>query len=42
VALFGLLDFIVEQMITRPKELQAIYAKLPGSAVAAIQKRDGT
>lgn len=27
VALFGLLDFIVEQMITRPKELQAIYSK---------------
>jgi uncharacterized protein DUF4145 len=40
VALFGLLNFIVEQMITRPKELQAIYAKLPPGAVAAIQKRD--
>ncbi len=40
VALFGLLNFIVEQMITRPKELQNIYAKLPPSAVAEIQKRD--
>jgi hypothetical protein len=40
VALFGLLNFIVEQMITRPNELQAIYAKLPPGAVAAIQKRD--
>jgi hypothetical protein len=41
VALFGLLNFIVEQMITRPRELANIYAKLPPSAVAAIQKRDG-
>jgi hypothetical protein len=40
IALFGLLNFIVEQMIERPKELQAIYSKLPLSAVAAIQKRD--
>jgi hypothetical protein len=27
-------------MITRPKELQAIYDNLPAGALAAIQKRD--
>ena len=39
-SLFGLLNFIVEQMITRPKELQAIYKTLPPSSLAAIQTRD--
>jgi hypothetical protein len=29
VALFGLLNYIVEQMITRPQELQGIFARLP-------------
>jgi hypothetical protein len=40
-SLFGLLNYIVEQMITRPKELQTIYSKLPPGALAEIQKRDG-
>jgi len=42
VALFGLLNFIVEQQITRPRELAAIYGSLPASALTAIQKRDST
>ena len=42
LALFGLLNFIVEQQITRPNELAAIYNRLPASALAAIQKRDST
>jgi hypothetical protein len=39
-ALFGLLNFIVEQQITRPKELANIYSGLPAGALAQIQKRD--
>jgi hypothetical protein len=39
-ALFDLLNYIVEQMITRPKELQGIYGRLPPDALAAIQARD--
>lgn len=40
IAMFGLLNFIVEQMISRPKELDAIYATLPSSALEAIEQRD--
>jgi hypothetical protein len=40
ITLFGLLNFIVEQQITRPKELQAIYGQLPASALGQIQERD--
>jgi len=41
-ALFGLLNFIVEQMITRPKELDAIYGALPESVRDRIAQRDGS
>jgi hypothetical protein len=40
VSLFGLLNYIVEQQITRPKHLKAIYQSLPPSALAQIEKRD--
>lgn len=40
VSLFGLLNYIVEQQITRPKHLRAIYESLPASSLAQIQKRD--
>ncbi len=41
LALFELLNFIVEQMITHPKELQGIYSRLPESSRKAIAERDG-
>lgn len=40
-ALFELLNFIVDDRISQPKRRQAIFAKLPTKAVAAIEKRDG-
>ncbi len=40
VALFSLLNYIVEQQITQPKELDAIYGSLPASSRAQIEKRD--
>ncbi len=39
-ALFGLINFIVEQRISHPKKLDALYAGLPETARAAIAKRD--
>lgn len=42
LTLFGLLNFIVEQQITRPKEIGAIYKSLPANALTAIQKRDSS
>jgi hypothetical protein len=39
-ALFGLLNFIVEQMVTQPRKLDEFYARLPEGALDAIQKRD--
>lgn len=38
--LFDLVNFIVREMIERPKELEALYAGLPQGALAAIEKRD--
>jgi hypothetical protein len=38
--LFGLMNFIVDKMITEPKELQAFYDELPEEAKKAIEKRD--
>jgi hypothetical protein len=40
-ALFGLINFIVDQRITHPKKLDELYAGLPEGARAAIEKRDG-
>lgn len=40
LALFGLLNFIVQEMITRPKEIDAIYKTLPQDALDQITRRD--
>jgi hypothetical protein len=40
--LFDLINFIVEDRISRPKAVAQIYAKLPAPAVEAIVKRDGS
>jgi len=39
-SLFGMLNFIVEDRISRPKRVQTLYAKLPEAARSAIEKRD--
>jgi len=39
-SLFGMLNFIVEDRISRPKRIAELYAKLPSGARAAIEKRD--
>lgn len=41
-SLFSLLNIIVEQMISVPKQIDSVYDALPPDALAAIQKRDGT
>lgn len=41
-ALFGLINFIVEQRISHPKKLGELYGALPQGARDAIAKRDGT
>jgi hypothetical protein len=41
-ALFGLLNFIVEDRIAQPKKRAAIFAKVPQKALDAIKKRDST
>ncbi|WP_323945463.1 DUF4145 domain-containing protein [Aeromonas caviae] len=38
--LFKMINFIVEDRITRPKEVQALFDQLPQGAVEAIAKRD--
>jgi hypothetical protein len=40
--LFRMINFIVADRITRPKEIQALYAQLPQGAIDAIAKRDGS
>ena len=40
LALFGLLNLIIETMITQPKKINEIYNKLPADKRAAIQQRD--
>jgi hypothetical protein len=39
--LFGLLNFIVEDRITKPKEIDALYATLPENKIKGIITRDG-
>ena len=39
--LFEMINFIVEDRITRPKEIAILYAKLPAESREAIEKRDG-
>jgi Domain of unknown function (DUF4145) len=38
--LFQMINFIVEDRITRPREIDALYTELPEGARAAIDKRD--
>src|SRR5690348_16692610 len=40
-ALFELVNAIVEDRISRPKQIEAFYNKLPQTAREAIEKRDG-
>jgi hypothetical protein len=40
LALFDVLNFIVEQRVAQPKKLQALYDRLPSGAKDAIEKRD--
>lgn len=40
-SLFDMLNFIVDDRISRPKHIQALYDKLPEAARKAIAKRDG-
>jgi hypothetical protein len=40
-ALFNLLNFVVEEMIAKPKRRRGIFDKLPVSVREAIKKRDG-
>ncbi len=41
VALFKLVNFIVEKMITEPKEIDVIYNKIPDLKKKQIEERDG-
>lgn len=38
--LFSMLNFIVEDRITRPKQIAALYEMLPEAARVAVEKRD--
>ena len=40
-ALFELINYIVDRMISQPKKLSELYASLPAGALEAINKRDG-
>ncbi|SRR6266487_255072 len=40
LSLFKLVNFIIEEMITRPKEIEEIYNKLPENARKGIESRD--
>jgi hypothetical protein len=40
-ALFDVMNFIVEQQISQPRQLQTLYDNLPDSARDAIEQRDG-
>lgn len=40
--LFHMINFVVADRITRPREIEEIYGKLPESSRAAIAQRDGS
>lgn len=40
LALFSLVNFIIEKMISEPKEIDAIYASLPANKIKGIESRD--
>lgn len=42
LTLFRLVNFIVEEMITRPREVEGIYSRLPEGARRHIDQRDQT
>lgn len=39
--LFALLNVIVQQMITQPREIEELWGQMPEGAREAVQKRDG-
>ena len=41
IELFEAINLIADQMVTRPKRVQALYDKLPATKKAAIEQRDG-
>lgn len=41
-SLFEMINFIIEDRISRPKQIAELYGKLPQGALVAIQKRDST
>ena len=40
-SLFGLLNLIVDKMISEPKRIEEVYEKLPTEAINGIKRRDG-
>ena len=40
LSLFSMINLIVEDRITRPKEIETLYGALPQGAVDAIERRD--
>ena len=40
-ALFDMVNFIVEDRITRHRQINELYSRLPEGAMKAIEKRDG-
>jgi biotin operon repressor len=40
-SLFEMVNFVVEDRITKPKKIAELYAKLPEGALKAVEKRDG-
>lgn len=42
LALFGLINFVVDRMISQPRQIQAMYESLPQGARAAIERRDAS
>jgi len=40
--LFDLVNMIIENQISQPKAVEALYSRLPSGAVEAIKKRDGS
>ncbi|MFP5223277.1 MAG: DUF4145 domain-containing protein [Acidobacteriota bacterium] len=41
-ATFWLINFIVEEMISRPKRIQELYSRMPEGGLKAIERRDGS
>jgi hypothetical protein len=40
LAIFELINFIVEDRISKPRQVQALFDALPDGALKAIEKRD--